>query len=84
MLDPRTQAEKSKILKVLWKADPFEAKWAILAKGYSILRGDRDKEDVPLDRFFSVCCPAIYIITPDTYLNTMGWELTDTHGKVQV
>jgi hypothetical protein len=84
MLSPRTQKVKSKILTVLWKADPFEAKWSILAKSYSILRGDRDKEEVSLDKFLELCAPLIGVIPPEIYLSVMGWELGESHEQDQV
>jgi hypothetical protein len=84
MLSPRTQKVKSKILTVLWKADPFEAKWSILAKSYSILRGNRDKEEVSLDKFLEMCAPLIGVIPPDIYLSVMGWELGESSEQDQV
>lgn len=84
MLSPRTQKAKSKILTVLWKADPFEAKWSILAKSYSILRGNRDKEEVSLDKFLELCAPLIGVIPPNIYLSAMGWELGESHEQDQV
>ena len=84
MLSPRTQKVKSKILTVLWKADPFEAKWSILAKSYSILRGNRDKEEVSLDKFLELCTPLIGVIPPNIYLTVMGWELGESREQDQV
>lgn len=84
MLSPRTQKIKSKILTVLWQADPFEAKWSILAKSYSILRGDRDKKEVPLDRFLELCAPLIGVIPADIYLEVMGWQLGEPNEQDQV
>lgn len=56
MLSLRIQKVKSRIWTVfsleVWKADPFEAKWSVLAKTYSILCGDRDKAEDSLDTFF--------------------------------
>lgn len=84
MLSPRTQKIKSKILTQLWKGDPFEGKWSILAKSYSIVRGDRDKEEVSLDKFLEHCTPLVGIIPPDIYLGFMGWELGEPSGGDQV
>lgn len=84
MLSPRTQKVKSKILTILWKEDPFEAKWSILAKSYSVLRGHRDKEEVSLDKFLEFCAPLIGVIPPHMYLNIMGWELGESGGQDQV
>lgn len=84
MLNPRTQKVKSTILTVLWKHDLFGAKWSILAKAYSILRGDRDKEEVSLDIYLSHSAPLIGIISPDVYLSVMGWELGEPHGQDEV
>lgn len=84
MLSPRTQKVKSTILTTLWKQDPFAAKWSILAKGYSILRGNRDKKEVSLDIYLAHCAPLIGIIPPDIYLGVMGWELGEPSGQDEV
>ena len=47
----------------------------MLAKAYSILRGSREKEDVPLDEFFMICAPLIGVIPPEEYPQMMGWQL---------
>ncbi|KAI6850559.1 hypothetical protein KC327_g648 [Hortaea werneckii] len=74
-LAPHTQKAISKVLTAWWHADPFEAKWAILAKAYSILRGGRDKDEAPLDEFFRLCAPRIGVIPPEQYQQMMGWQL---------
>ncbi|KAI7496777.1 hypothetical protein KC367_g6432 [Hortaea werneckii] len=74
-LAPHTQKTISKVLTTWWHADPFEAKWAILAKAYSILRGGRDKDEAPLDEFFRLCAPRIGVIPPGLYQQMMGWQL---------
>ena len=70
MLSLRIQKVKSRILTVcileVWKADPFEAKWFILAKTYSILRGDRDKAEVSLGPF---CADLVVFGAPCTGIN---------------
>lgn len=48
---------------------------AMLAKAYSIVRGTRNKEDVPLDGFFAVCAPMVGIIPPHLYPQMMGWQM---------
>nr|ABK91356.1 putative mating type 1-1-1 protein [Dothistroma septosporum] len=75
MLRGHTQKAISKALTILWRADPFEAKWAILAKAYSVLRGCREKKDAPLDTFFVFCAPLIGVIPPEEYLQWMGWQM---------
>nr|QEJ80706.1 putative MAT1-1-1 protein [Teratosphaeria gauchensis] len=75
-LAPHTQKTISKVLMAWWRDDPFEAKWAILAKAYSILRGSREKEDAPLDEFFRLCAPHIGVIPPDQYQEMMGWQIS--------
>lgn len=70
-----TQKAKSGILKFLWQNDPCKAKWAILAKAYSIIRDDHVGE-VSLDSFLSLNMSYLGIIEPDRYLDAMGWELS--------
>ncbi|KNG85230.1 mating-type protein MAT alpha 1, partial [Aspergillus nomiae NRRL 13137] len=65
---------KSGILRFLWQNDPFKAKWAILAKAYSIIRDDHDS-DVSLESFLGLNAQFIGIIGPSRYLEVMGWQL---------
>ncbi|GAD92179.1 mating-type protein MAT alpha 1 [Paecilomyces variotii No. 5] len=69
-----TQKAKSGILRFLWENDPFKAKWAILAKAYSIIR-DSHVGQVSLDTFLVLNCHFVGIIEPEKYLAAMGWEL---------
>jgi hypothetical protein len=57
---------------------------AMLAKAYSILRGNREKEEVPLDEFFNICAPLIGIIPPEEYQKMMGWQLTPAKADDEV
>lgn len=47
----------------------------ILAKSYSIVRGNREKSEAPLDQFFALCAPLIGVIPPEMYLQQMGFQL---------
>jgi hypothetical protein len=67
------QKQVSTLLQVLWAEDPFKAKWAILAKAYSMIRDRVGKEDAPLDNFLDLCCPEIGIISINEYLNKLNW-----------
>ncbi|OQO00614.1 hypothetical protein B0A48_13104 [Cryoendolithus antarcticus] len=75
VLAPNTQKARSKVLTEWWKADLFEGKWSMLAKGYSILRGNREKAEVPLQEFFARCAALIGVIPPTQYQRMMGWQL---------
>lgn len=70
-----TQKARSGILKFLWQNDPCKAKWAILAKAYSIIRDDHVGE-VTLDSFLNLNTDFLGIVESNRYLETMGWELT--------
>ncbi|GLA12459.1 hypothetical protein AnigIFM62618_008404 [Aspergillus niger] len=74
MFPDLTQKAKSGILRFLWQNDPFKAKWAIVAKAYSIIRDDHDN-GVSLETFLKLNANLIGIIEPDRYLDIMGWEL---------
>jgi len=63
-------------LTALWKADPFQAKWAILAKGFSEIRDVKGKSDALLPEFLSINAPLLRIIEPERYLMALGWNLT--------
>lgn len=75
MFPDLTQKAKSGLLKFLWQNDPFKAKWAILAKAYSIIRDDHVGE-VSLDSFLNLNANILGIIVPEAYLTSMGWELS--------
>ncbi|KAI5357558.1 Putative mating-type protein MAT alpha 1, HMG-box [Septoria linicola] len=75
VLQGYTQKAISKCLTQMWKADPFTAKWALLAKAYSIVRGSGEKKDAPLDEFFVICADAVGVIPPDYYMGALGWSL---------
>ncbi|KAF7590153.1 hypothetical protein BBP40_003223 [Aspergillus hancockii] len=75
-----TQKAKSGILRFLWQNDPFKAKWAILAKSYSIVRDDHNSE-VSLESFLGLNARFIGIIEPSRYLEVMGWQLQVDHHQ---
>jgi hypothetical protein len=68
------QKVKSGLLRLLWSTDPFKAKWAILAKAYSVIR-DQHAGQVSLDTFLNLNGPFIGIITQADYLRVMGLEV---------
>ncbi|KAL8993418.1 MAG: hypothetical protein Q9169_006367 [Polycauliona sp. 2 TL-2023] len=69
----------------LWQSDPFKAKWALLAKAYSIIRDHVGKEHAPLDAFLSLVAEFVGIIDTHSYLSTMGWEVSvNEHGIVSL
>ncbi len=59
----------------VWQQDPFKAKWAIIAKAYSVLRDSLGKENAPLDKFLAISGELMSIIEPTQYFVTMGWEI---------
>lgn len=59
----------------VWQQEPFKAKWAIIAKAYSVLRDGLGKDNAPLDKFFEISCSFMDIIEPAQYFVTMGWEI---------
>ena len=73
------QKEISGLMKHMWEADPFKAKWAILAKAYSMIRDEQGKSNTPLDDFLALSVPKINIIKPTHYLDAIGWKIA--HGE---
>ncbi|ODH51262.1 hypothetical protein GX48_02691 [Paracoccidioides brasiliensis] len=69
-----SQKIKSGLLRHLWTSDPFKAKWAILAKAYSIIR-DSHAGQVNLESFLTLNGPLIGIVGPKDYLRVMGLQL---------
>lgn len=78
------QKEISGMMTILWQSDPFKAKWAILAKAYSIMRGYKSKNEAPLDEYLALTCPHIGIISSDDYLTIMGWVIVEEGGKTEL
>ena len=59
----------------LWQQEPFQGKWAILAKAYSMVRDAEGKENAPLDQFLAICAPFVNVVLPGSYLRTYGFEV---------
>lgn len=74
------QKEISGFLTVLWQADPFKAKWSIIAKSYSVIRNEQGKANAPLEKFLAINAPLIGIIEPAQYLEALNWEVTVDEG----
>ena len=62
------------MLRFLWQSDPFKAKWAILAKAYSVVR-DNNIGKVTLESFLALNGEFIGIVPPARYLNAMSLQL---------
>ncbi|KAL8815148.1 MAG: hypothetical protein Q9191_008486 [Dirinaria sp. TL-2023a] len=77
------QKENSPFLSKLWEHDPFKAKWAILAKAYSIIRDEKDIRDRELlQKFLKVNTGFVEMVTPEVYLETLGWTfVVDAEGR---
>lgn len=61
----------------MWQKDPFKAKWTILAKAYSDIRDAVGKVKAPLNKYLAIACPAIGIISPQSYLAHLNWIVYD-------
>ena len=70
------QKEISGFLTFMWKADPFKAKWAVLAKAYSVIRDNQGKINAPLDEFLAINGSFVGVVEPANYLHTLGWKVT--------
>lgn len=70
------QKEISTFLTCLWQADPFKAKWPILAKAYSIIRDNKGKENARLDSFLAINAPYIGVLPPAEYFKMLGWTFS--------
>ncbi len=79
------QKDISGLLTCLWQADPFKAKWTILAKAYSIIRDSYGKDVSPLKIFLTTNAPFVGVISPDNYLAALGWVISavDDHCVLQ-
>lgn len=73
------------MLSKLWKADPFQAKWAILAKAFSDIRDMKGKTDAALPEFLEINSTFIKVISAEDYLATLGWQLVgDAEGNLNL
>lgn len=59
----------------MWRADPFKAKWSVLAKAYSVVRDEHGKYNVPLDAFLAINGPLLGIVESQNYLQHLGWQV---------
>lgn len=75
-----SQKVKSGLLRLLWRSDPLKAKWAILAKAYSIIR-DKHIGQVTLESFLALNGPFVGIFSPSSYIQTMGLQLVADENK---
>lgn len=78
------QKERSGLLRQLWRApDPFQAKWALIAKAYSIIRTQQGKTLSNVRDFLELAARFMGIIKPEHYLAELGFVLyapTETQG----
>ncbi|KAF1980707.1 hypothetical protein K402DRAFT_408993 [Aulographum hederae CBS 113979] len=78
------QSQISGFFKMMWQDDPFKAKWAILAKAYSIIRDRVGKVNAPLDMFLSIAAPAVGIVPANQYLGKLGFGMQSTNGIISI
>jgi len=69
----RQQKDISGYLNQLWNADPYRAKWTIIAKAYSIIRDTIGRRNASLPQFLAIAVEHIGIIPPVLYPGLMGW-----------
>lgn len=68
----------------MWNHDLFQAKWAIIAKSYSIIRDNMGKSNAYLSEFMALIVPVIGIIEAHDYLEVMGWALHKVDAEYQL
>ena len=69
------QRERSGYLTFLWKRDPCQNKWYILAKAYSVIRDVQGKANSPLQLFLHINDSFISVAEPDHYLSELKYNL---------
>ena len=75
------QKDISRLLERFWRMDPFQAKWTILAKAFSVIRDDKGKKDASLDAYLAISAPFVAIVRPADYLGMMGYQLTVVNNQ---
>ena len=79
------QKDISGVLTFMWHNDPFKAKWAILAKAYSVIRDHEGKENAPLGKFLLINSDFIGIVAPGSYMAVLGFEIyTNIDGQLML
>jgi len=68
-------------LKQIWAADPYKAKWAVIAKAYALIRDQHSKANAPLDTFLDLVGPMAGAINHTEYLSIMGWYFSEEEGN---
>ena len=76
------QKDISVFINRLWLSDFFKAKWAIVARTYSIIRDRVGKANAPLQTFLALACPKIGILEPTAYFTQMGWAFPSVEKEL--
>lgn len=79
------QKERSGYMTFLWKNDPCQNKWYILAKAYSVIRDVQGKANSPVAIFLQINAPFINVAEPASYMGKLGYALdtvVDVDGTV--
>lgn len=63
----------SGVINQMWHHDPFKAKWALIAKAYTIIRDRNSVAPVALNKYLRVVCPQVGIIDSNDYLEMLNW-----------
>ncbi|KAK4154861.1 mating-type protein MAT alpha 1-domain-containing protein [Chaetomidium leptoderma] len=70
-----TQKEKSPIMTLLWKQDPFHKEWDFMCAVYSAIREFLSDENVSLQDWIQFAIKPMGIVVRESYLTALGWEL---------
>jgi hypothetical protein len=85
MFKEHQQKTISTFLNKLWQEDPFKAKWAIIAKAYTMIRDKmariQNAHAAPmLSNYLPLVCAQIGIIGVEYYLEILNWRLVYDHA----
>ena len=64
-------------ISMMWKQDPNESVWILIAKAWSMIRDQLSEHSLPpasLQEFVNIICPYLNIPSPAVYMEGMGWE----------
>ncbi|KAK4102750.1 hypothetical protein N658DRAFT_494787 [Parathielavia hyrcaniae] len=70
-----TQKEKSPIMTMLWKEDPFHKEWDFMCAVYSAIRELLSDDNVSLQTWIQFAIKHMGIVVRERYLTSLGWEL---------
>ncbi|EAQ89967.1 hypothetical protein CHGG_06586 [Chaetomium globosum CBS 148.51] len=69
------QKDKSPIMTMLWREDPFHKEWDFMCAVYSVIREFLSDENITLQNWIQFAIKHMGIVIRESYLAALGWKL---------